>query len=223
MSQLKINVNKLYLFLLMTVVILSCSRKDSDYWINPKNQNGDISDFYATPEYCKKLHEHCPDFKQLILLENKVIDNFKQLSFLPAPTKADNSTLIILQQTEFVSNELALACGGFCENVPSLPILPYRTVDVKAFTKYNLEGFKELINKHITYIANIDSIELSKERESILTKVDLIRKQNVVGALIKFYEIELELIEINNTVSTNKTSLKSTIYHSKPPLWKTNS
>ncbi len=185
-------------------MILSCSNNDSGYWVTPENQNGDISDFYATPEYCKNLSKNCPELEHLMQLEKEVVEYVKQLRSLQSPTKEDNSTLIILEQTDFISNELAYACGGFCANETSLPVLPYRTVDVKAFAEHNLEGFKVLIKKHMAYIESNDSISLSNEGESILTKVDLIKKQNVVGALIKFYEIELQLIEINKTLANIK-------------------
>ena len=174
-------------FLLLSAA--ACTQKDPEYWVKPENQTGSISGFKATPEYCELLSTSCEEFDDLIRVEgvlNQTIDAIKSSQGFPKR----EDLLNLHYALDSVYNSMVDACGGRCINNGSLPVLPYREVDIKAY--WNTKRYSQL---NTLLQSNINKLEGSEnDFNSIKQMFAEIEERNTVDAMTMFRAIQLEVL-----------------------------
>ncbi len=181
------------------LLTLACQQKGPDYWIQPKNQNGNLFGFYATPEYCSMLVETCIECHSFVQI-NDSISNYL------ATKKVQDHVLKATQSIEKLYNQMVWHCAGYCEGYEGLyPILPYRKASVNEFWT-DSQNSDSLVNA----LQGFDLSTLDPDKETLsegINNVEIVNEfllnENTITAMINLKMIQLAILKNADNQSSN--------------------
>lgn len=193
-----------FIILLGILVFVSCSKKDSNYWIKPENQDSNLNGFYASEDYCELLSQNCPEHSELTKISELIGTLWSNRIQDSTFNTLDSLTKNTLNNLEELHEVIVEVCGGYCTNTGfSLPILPYRTKDLTLFwSDENISKLTLLLNSHIEELERKSLHDLSDKIISNDSARTLFLNKNTIGAMIEIRKLQLEIVHLNEQLKS---------------------
>lgn len=193
----------------MIIFFSSCADKETgiEYWVKRINQNGDMTGFMVTQDYCSLLRRESKEWENLNILYDSLVRSMnllrskKEDSLSIELINLNRLSISTVSELDRFMHDMIADVGGYCSpDFISLPALPYRRIEMEKFwEKYsNQTTYLEIL---LDFNSDIYALSSQKSNKVIYRSADddinKFKKMNNVEALLYVMEVEHKILKLS--------------------------